>query len=81
MASRKKWRQSKVKALEQLLKTFDRFEIMPPYLVHVEMKPTSYLSNLNDIEYEQPEIVYGVVIRIMIDKGTTMRITIDEDES
>lgn len=62
------------------MKTFDRLSLMPPYLVHVEMKPSSYLSRLSDIEYEEPEKVYGVVIRIIGPEGTVMRIMIDEDE-
>jgi hypothetical protein len=53
---------------------------MEPYIITIEMKPRSYLNKFSVIEYEQPERVYGVVIRIMTDKGITKRITIDDED-
>ena len=67
-------------ALTRFLMTLDRLGLMEPYLITVEMKPKAYLNKWSNIEYEKPEKVYGMVIRIMNDKGVIRRITIEEDE-
>lgn len=54
---------------------------MGPYLITVEMKPGASLNKYSSIVYDQPQKVYGVVIRIMTEEGIVRRITIeDEDE-
>lgn len=70
----------KARSLELFIRTLDRFGLMEPYIITIEMKPRSYLNKFSAIEYEQPERVYGVVIRIMTDKGITKRITIDDED-
>ena len=72
--------QRKANALEHFLRTLDRFGLMEPYIVTLEMKPKSYLNKWSDIEYEEPEKVYGIVIRIMNKDGIVKRITIDDDD-
>lgn len=57
-----------VKAVERLIKTFDRFGLMPPYLVTVEKRPKPYISVWSEIEYGEPERTFGVIIRIIGDK-------------
>ena len=78
MESRLKLSSLKVRALENLIKTFDRLGLMDPYIITVEMKPTTYLNKHSNIEYEKPERMYGVVIRIMNHDGVVRRITIDD---
>ena len=73
------WKQDKVNALDQFLRTIDRLGLMPPWILTVEMKPRAYLNKLSAIEYEEPEKVYGVVIRIMSSEGIIMRIQIEDE--
>lgn len=81
MNSRTKLSRSKAQALQLFLHTLDRFELMGPYLITVEMKPGASLNKYSSIVYDQPQKVYGVVIRIMTEEGVIRRITIeDEDE-
>jgi hypothetical protein len=80
MESRLKLSREAARALEHFLKTLDRFGLMCPYLVTVEMKPAAYLNRYSNIEYSKPERVYGCVIRIMDKDGTIMRITIDDQD-
>lgn len=75
-----KMSECKVRSLELFIRTLDRFGLMEPYIITVEMKPRSYLNKFSSIEYEQPERVYGVIIRIMNDKGVTKRIIIDDED-
>lgn len=81
MDSRTKLSESKARALEQLIKTLDRFGLMDPYLITIEMKPGTSLNRYSDIVYDQPQKVYGIVIRIMNEEGIVRRITIENDES
>lgn len=60
----------KATCLHHLMQTLDRMDIMPRYLITVETRPTSYLNAFNDIEYEEPQTVYGLVIRIITDEYT-----------
>jgi hypothetical protein len=69
----------KARSLEQLIKTFDRFGLMEPYLITIEMKPGASLNKYSDIIYDQPQKVYGLVIRIMNEEGIVRRITIEND--
>ena len=80
MESRTKLSESKARALEQMIKTFDRFELMEPYLITIEMKPGCSLDRGSDIIYDQPQKVFGLVIRIMNTEGYVLRITIDEED-
>lgn len=52
---------------------------MHPYVITAEMKPRTYLNKLSSVEYEEPEKVYGIVIRIINKEGIILRITIDEE--
>ena len=70
----------KARALESLLKTLDRCELMEPYLITVEMKPGASLDRYSDIVYDQPQKVYGIVIRIMSNSGIVKRIQIDDSD-
>lgn len=81
MHMEKRTRLSRCKALslEKLLKTLDRFSLMHPYVITAEMKPRTYLNKLSSVEYEEPEKVYGIVIRIINKEGIILRITIDEE--
>lgn len=80
MESRTKLSERKARSLELFLKTLDRFDLMEPYLITVEMKPGSSLDRYSDIIYDQPQKVFGIVIRIMTDRGIIRRITIDESD-
>jgi hypothetical protein len=80
MDLRTKLSQRKARSLEQFLKTLDRFDLMPPYLVTLEMKPKTVLNRWSNIEFEEPQRVYGIVIRIMTQEGICWRITIDEED-
>ena len=79
--SRTKLSEHKARALEQLLKTLDRFDLMEPFLITVEMKPGASLNKYSDIVYDQPQKVFGMVIRIMNKDGIIRRIQIDNDDS
>lgn len=79
MDLRMKLSEHKARSLEQLIKTFDRFGLMEPYLITIEMKPGASLNKYSDIIYDQPQKVYGLVIRIMNEEGIVRRITIDND--
>lgn len=80
MGFRTKLSERKVRSLELFMKTLDRFDMMEPYLITVEMKPGSSLDRYSDIIYDQPQKVFGIVIRIMTDKGIIRRIAIDESD-
>lgn len=68
-----------VKAVEQLMKTFDRFGMMPPYLITVEKWPKAYISDWSEIEYDAPEKTYGVIIRIIGQQIFRIQVVEDED--
>ena len=74
-----KFTSRKARALQLLIKTLDRFGLMEPYLVTVETKPGASLDRYSDIIYDQPQKVYGIVIRIMTKDGVIRRITVDDD--
>jgi hypothetical protein len=78
--SRTKLSARKAKALEQFIKTIDRFGMMEPYLITIEMKPGTSLNKYSDIVYDQPQKVYGIVIRIINQEGIVRRFTIDESD-
>ena len=80
MESRTKLSEHKARSLEQFIKTLDRFELMEPYLITVEMKPGASLNRYSDIVYDQPQRVYGIVIRIMTSEGIVRRIQIDDSD-
>lgn len=80
MESRVKLSKSKARSLEELIKTFDRFGLMEPYLITVEMKPGASLNKYSSIVYDQPQKVYGLVIRIMTEEGIVRRITIEDEK-
>jgi len=80
MESRTKLSTLQARALELFLKTLDRFDLMGPYLITVEMKPGTSLDRYSDIVYDQPQKVYGIVIRIIGNKNYTLRITLSGDE-
>lgn len=79
MESRVKLSERKARSLERFIKTLDRFDLMPPYLITVEMKPGSSLDRGSNIVYDQPQRMFGIIIRIMTDEGIIRRITIDEE--
>ena len=81
MESRVKLSERKANSLEKFIKTLDRFELMPPYLITVEMKPGTSLNRYSDIVYDKPQKVFGIIIRIMTDEGIIRRITIEDEES
>lgn len=75
---RMKMTSEKVKALEQLLRTFDRFGLMPPYLVTVNIKPSAaYVSDTSLIKNMPYKRSFGVVIRIIGD--LIYRIEVDDE--
>lgn len=76
---RMKMTMDEVKAVERLIKTFDAFELMPPYLITVEWKPTpAYISDTSNIKVDLPHETFGVVIRII--NKSIYRIQIVEKE-
>ena len=78
--SRMKLSERKARTLEQFIKTLDRFGLMDPYLITIEMKPGASLNKYSDIIYDQPQKVYGLVIRIMNREGIVRRIQIDDSD-
>lgn len=68
-----------VKAVEHLLKTLDRFGLMPPYLITIEKWPKAYHYGGGDVEYEEPQRAYGAMIIRIIGKSI-FRIEVLDDE-
>ena len=79
MDSRTKLSERKACSLEKFIKTLDRFGLMCPYAITAEMKPGTSLNKYSNIVYDQPQRVFGIVIRIMSEKGIVRRITVEED--
>lgn len=70
----------RARALEKMLVTLDRLDLMDRYLVTIEMRPGASLDRYSDIIYDKPQKVYGLTIRIMDERGVVKRIVVDDEE-